>query len=282
MSTKGLIMRDLYIVATPIGNLEDITLRALRVLREASLIAAEDTRKTIRLLDKYDIKTPMTSYYEHSKLTKLDFILSRLSKGDVALVSEAGTPGINDPGFELIQEAIKRGIKVIPIPGPSVVVSALVVSGLPNDSFVYLGFLPNKSSLRKKLLATVIDQPATLVTLEAPHRVKASLNDILSVLGDRRIAVCRELTKIHEEVYRGTVKQAIEHFGLPKGEFTLVIEGKHEKHVPEMTDDIEKRLLILHNNGISVKEASAILAEETGLSRKELYQKWLELKNPES
>jgi 16S rRNA (cytidine1402-2'-O)-methyltransferase len=278
MSRKGLIMPDLYIVATPIGNLEDITLRALRVLREVSLIAAEDTRKTIRLLTKYDIKTPMTSYYEHSKLTKIDFILSRLSQGDVALVSEAGTPGINDPGYELIQEAIKRGIKVIPIPGPSAVVNALVISGLPTDSFTYLGFLPNKSGLRKKLLETVINQPATLVTLEAPHRVKASLNDILSVLGDRRIAVCRELTKIHEEVYRGTVRQAIEHFATPKGEFTLVIEGKHEKPAPKMTYDIEKRLLTLHNNGISVKEASAILATETGLSRKELYQKWLELK----
>jgi len=271
-------MPDLYIVATPIGNLEDITLRALRVLRESSLIAAEDTRKTIRLLAKYDIKTPMTSYYEHSKLTKIEYILSYLSKGDVALVSEAGTPGINDPGYKLIQEAIKRGIKIIPIPGPSVVVSALVISGLPTDSFTYLGFLPNKSGLRKKLLETVRNQSATLVTLEAPHRVKASLNDILSILGDRRVAICRELTKIHEEVYRGSVKQAIVHFAMPKGEFTLVIEGKHDKPVPEMTDEVEKCLITLHNNGIPAKEAIAILAKETGLSRKELYQKWLELK----
>jgi 16S rRNA (cytidine1402-2'-O)-methyltransferase len=220
----------------------------------------------------------MTSYYEHSKLTKIDFILSRLSQGDVAIVSEAGTPGINDPGYKLIQEAIKRGIKVIPIPGPSVVINALVVSGLPTDSFTYLGFLPNKSGFRKKLLESVMNQPATLVALEAPHRVKASLHDILSVLGDRRIAVCRELTKIHEEVYRGTVTQSIEHFNTPKGEFTLVIEGKHDKSVPEMTDDVERRLQTLHNTGIPVKEATALLAKETGLSRKELYQKWLELK----
>src|SRR3990172_11267036 len=270
-------MPTLYVVATPIGNLEDISLRALRVLREVKLIAAEDTRKTRRLLTAYDIKTPMTSYYEHNKLTKLDYILDRLEGGDIALVSEAGTPGMSDPGYELISAATERGIQVVPVPGASVVVTALTISGLATDRFTYLGFLPRKSGARQKLLESAAADPGTMVILEAPHRLLETLNDILDQFGDRRIAVCRELTKLHEEVFRGTINQAIEHFGEPRGEFTLVIEGKVEKPGQGLTEDIKRQLHEMHLAGVKAKEAVAQLAEETGLSKKELYRAWLEV-----
>ena len=178
-------MPILYIVATPIGNLEDITLRALRVLREVKLIAAEDTRKTRRLLNHYDIKTPMTSYYEHNKLTKLDYIMNQLKENDVALVSEAGMPGINDPGYELIAAAAKQDIRITPVPGASAVTTALAISGLPTDRFTYIGYLPSKSGARRRALETIADEPGTIVALEAPHRLSASLKDIKDVLGDR-------------------------------------------------------------------------------------------------
>ena len=270
-------MPTLYIVATPIGNLEDISLRALRTLREVKLIAAEDTRKTKRLLTTYDIKTPVTSYHEHNKWTKLDYILNCLEGGDVALVSNAGTPGISDPGYELIVAASQRDISIVPIPGPSVVITALVISGLPTDKFVYLGFLPHKTNERRRLLESVADEQGTIVVLETPHRLLAALNDILLVLGDRKVAVCRELTKIHEEIYRGTISQAIEHFTEPRGEFTLVIEGAGEKDKPQLTEDIERQLHELRLSGVKAKEATARMAKETGLSKKELYRAWLRL-----
>jgi len=270
-------MPALYIVATPIGNLEDISLRAIRILREVKLIAAEDTRKTKRLLVTYDIKTPMTSYHEHNKQSKLDYILGRLEDGDVALVSEAGTPGMSDPGYELIAAAHERGIPVVPIPGPSAVVTALVISGLPTDRFVYTGFLPHKANARQRLLESVAHEYGTIVALESPHRLLATLNDILLTLGDRKIAICRELTKIHEEVFRGTISQAIKHFTRPKGEFTLVIEGKREKDKPQLTEDIEKQLHYMYQSGVTAKEAIAKISGETGLPRKELYRAWLRL-----
>jgi 16S rRNA (cytidine1402-2'-O)-methyltransferase len=270
-------MPVLYIVATPIGNLEDISLRALRILREVKLIAAEDTRKTRRLLTTYDIGTPMTSYHEHSKGHKLSYILDLVKDGDVALVSEAGTPGMSDPGYELIVAAIQRGIQVVPVPGPSAVTTALIVSGLPIDRFLYLGFLPHKASARKKLLEAGSTEYGTLITLESPHRLLAALNDILFTLGDRQIAVCRELTKVHEEVFRGTIRDAIKYFTEPRGEFTLVIEGNREKNKPQITEDIENQLHYMYLSGVSAKEAIAEIAGETGLSRKELYRAWLRL-----
>jgi len=270
-------MPTLYIVATPIGNLEDISLRALRTLREVKLIAAEDTRQTRQLLNKYEIRTPMTSYHEHNKWTKLGYILNSLKEGDVALVCDGGMPGVSDPGYELIVKANEQGIPVVAIPGPSVVTTALVVSGLAMDKFVYLGFLPHKTGDRKRILQSVVDEYGTIVVLESPHRLLAALDDILLVLGDRRIAVCRELTKIHEEVFRGTISQAIAHFAEPRGEFTLVIEGKREKEKPQLTEDIEKRLQRLHQSGVAAKEAMAKVAGETGLSRRELYRAWLEV-----
>ena len=270
-------MPILYVVATPIGNLEDISLRALRMLREVKLIAAEDTRKTKRLLNTYDIKTPMTSYHEQNKRAKLGYILGRLEEVDVALVSEAGTPGISDPGYELIVAASQRGIPVVPIPGPSAIITALVISGLPTDRFIYIGFLPRKSGDRRRLLESVAAELGTIVALEAPHRLKEALNDILLVLGDRRAAICRQLTKIHEEVFRGTIRQALEHFTEPKGEFTLIIEGKREKAKPQLTPDIERQLEDLQMSGVMAKEAIARVAGETGVSKKELYRAWIKL-----
>ncbi len=268
-------MPTLYIVATPIGNLEDISLRALRTLREVKLIAAEDTRKTRRLLTTYDIKTSVTSYHEHNKWTKLDHILNYLESEDVALVSNAGMPGISDPGYELIVAANQRGISVVPIPGPSVVTTALVISGLPPDRFSYIGFLPHKASGRRRLLKSIADEHSTIVALESPHRLLAALNDILLILGDRRVAVCRELTKIYEEVFRGTISQAIEHFTAPRGEFTLVIEGKKGKDKPQLTEDIENQLHHMRLSGVTAKEAMAKMIGETGLPKKELYRAWL-------
>jgi len=270
-------MPALYVVATPIGNLEDISLRALRILREAKLIAAEDTRKTKRLLTTYDIRTPMTSYHEHNKWSKLDYILSHLEGGDVALVSEAGMPGISDPGYELVVAASQRGIPIVPVPGPSVVITALAISGLPTGRFSYTGFLPRKSGDRRRLLESVADESGTVVFLETPHRLQAALNDILLILGDRKIAVCRELTKIHEEVFRGTISQALKHFTEPRGEFTLVIEGRGEKDKPQVTAEVEKQLHHLRLSGVTAKEAIARVAGETGLSKRELYRAWLRL-----
>jgi 16S rRNA (cytidine1402-2'-O)-methyltransferase len=269
-------MHTLYIVATPIGNLEDISLRALRILKAVKIIAAEDTRKTSRLLLHYQITTPMTSYYEHNKLVKLNWMLDYLEEGDVALVSEAGMPGISDPGYELIVAAIEHGIPVVPVPGASTVTTALAVSGLATDRFTFLGFLPSKSSSRRRLLESIMAEKGTLLVLEAPHRLQDSLKDILDVLGDRRIAVCRELTKMHEEIFRGIVRQALAYFSAPRGEFTLVIEGNKAESHKELTNEILKKLHGLRLSGMSAKEAIAGVAAETGLSKRELYRAWLE------
>ncbi|MFC1901495.1 16S rRNA (cytidine(1402)-2'-O)-methyltransferase [Chloroflexota bacterium] len=270
-------MPALYIVATPIGNLEDISLRALRVLREVKLIAAEDTRKTRRLLTAYEIKTPMTSYYEHNKLTKLDYLLDCLEERDVALVSEAGMPGISDPGYELVVAAGQRGILVVPVPGPSAIVTAMAVSGLPTDRFTYLGFLPHRAGARRRLLESAAGETGTIIVLESPHRIRVALDDVLLTLGDRRIAVCRELTKLHEEVFRGTVSEAMKRFAEPRGEFTLVIEGRVAPEKPQLTEAVEKQLHQMYLSGATVKEAVAVVAGEMGLSKKELYQAWLRL-----
>jgi 16S rRNA (cytidine1402-2'-O)-methyltransferase len=271
-------MPVLYVVATPIGNLEDITFRAIRTLKEVKLIAAEDTRQTRILLSHYGIATPTTSYHEHNKLIKLDYIISFLKDSDVALVSDAGTPGISDPGYELISAVSQNNIKVVPIPGPSVVISALAISGLPTDNFHFLGFLPHKASERKRVLKAAAMEPQTLVVFESPHRIPDSLKDMLDILGDRKITVCRELTKLHEEVFRGTLSQAKEHFTAPRGEFTLVISGQLENPKAVMDSGINDRLRVLRDAGTSAKEATQKISEETGLSRKELYQAWINLK----
>jgi 16S rRNA (cytidine1402-2'-O)-methyltransferase len=271
-------MPALYVVATPIGNLEDVTLRAIRVLKEVKLIAAEDTRKTKRLLDHYGVHTPMTSYHEHNKMTKLGYLLRFLETADLALVSEAGMPGISDPGYELVVAAARQGVQVVPIPGPSAIVAAVAASGLPTDQFTYLGFLPRKKSERVGVLERVSGEPRTLVAFEAPHRVADALKDILAVLGDRRVAIVREMTKLHEEVFRGTISEAIGHFQQPKGEFTIVIEGSRKDAKPVLTAEIENEIRGLQQQGLPAKEAIAGLSTATGLTRKELYRAWLDLK----
>jgi len=226
------IKGTLYIVSTPIGNREDITLRALRILKEVDLIAAEDTRHTGLLLRHYGIQRPLTSYFEENELKKRDFILSKLKQGDrIALVSDAGTPGISDPGFRLIQLAIENQIPVIPIPGPSAVIAALSVSGLPTDSFLFKGFLPHKIKKRRDLLKELEDVRETLIFYESPHRISETLRDIYEVLGDREIVLTRELTKIYEEVLRGKVTEIQNQIGgrKLKGEITVVISGKTRK-----------------------------------------------------
>jgi 16S rRNA (cytidine1402-2'-O)-methyltransferase len=271
-------MATLYVIATPIGNLEDISLRAIRILKEVKLIATEDTRKTRRLLNAYDIKTPMTSYFEHNKLSKLSYILEQLVIGDIALVSEAGMPGISDPGYELIKAAIQQGTQVIVVPGASAMITALAVSGLPTDRFLFLGFLPSRANARRRFLKEISSFKSTLVVYEAPHRLIASLTDIFSTFGNRRIAVCRELTKIHEEVFRGTISDALSHFKEPRGEFTLVIDGAADKKEPQLIPDIELQMKKMRHSGKTAKEAIGILANQTGLSRKELYGIWLKQK----
>jgi 16S rRNA (cytidine1402-2'-O)-methyltransferase len=271
-------MPSLYVVATPIGNLEDISQRAIRILKEVKLIAAEDTRKTHRLLTAYDIKTPTTSYHEHNKLTKLDYILKRLETDDVALVSDAGMPGISDPGYELISALSDKKIPIVPVPGPSALISALVVSGLPTDRFLYLGFIPGKSGERKKFFSSIQNEKATLVFYETPHRLINSLQDMLETLGNRRIAVCRELTKIYEEIYRANLIQAIEHYTVPRGEFTLVVEGNIRATSTPDTSDLMSKLRKMRESGLSARESTSQLAAQSGVSRRELYQAWLKIK----
>ncbi len=267
-------MGTLYLVATPIGNLEDMNPRGVRILREVVLIAAEDTRHTGKLLKHFDIQTPQTSYYEHNKLHKLDFILEKLSTGDVALVSDAGAPAINDPGYELVKAALASGFDVVPVPGPSAPIAALTVSGLPTDSFLYLGYLPHKSSERRKSMEQVASLPYTLILLESPHRIVDSLGDILSALGDRRICVAREMTKMYEEYWRGQISGAIEYFKSkePRGEFTLVVEGPKTKDRGRWTEDeLLKAIKKEMKAGKSAKEISAKLAEASGWNKKEVY-----------
>jgi 16S rRNA (cytidine1402-2'-O)-methyltransferase len=267
-------MGTLYLVATPIGNLEDMSPRAVRILREASLIAAEDTRHTGKLLKHFEIETPLTSYFEHNKLNKLDYILEKLSQGDVALVSDAGTPAINDPGFELVRAALASNFDVRPVPGPSAPITALAVSGLPTDAFLYLGYLPSKTSERHKFVGQVANLSYTLVFLESPHRIVESLEDLFSILGDRRICVAREMTKMFEEYWRGTISGALAYFKSQpaRGEFTLVVEGKTKEESAVWTEEemltaIDKELLTEK----SAKEISAELAQQSGWNKKEVY-----------
>jgi len=268
------MMGDLYVVPTPIGNLEDITLRALRILKQASLIAAEDTRTTARLLAHFDIHTPLISYHEHNKLARLDTVLAALETGDVALVSDAGTPGLSDPGYELIQAVIAGGYRVVPLPGPSALLPALIASGLPTDSFLYLGFLPRKAGARRAVLQTVRDVPHTLVFYEAPHRLVETLHDMLDVLGTRQVCIARELTKIHEELWRGSLSEALAAFSQrdPRGEITLVVEGCLPQ--PESLwrpEQVRAALAEQLAQGESRSAAAKAIAAQSGWPRRTIY-----------
>lgn len=266
-------MGTLYLVGTPIGNLEDITLRAIRVLETVAIIAAEDTRRARVLLDRYGIATPVTSYFEGNKERKLGRLLAALEEGDVAMISEAGMPGLSDPGYELVRAALERGHPVVPVPGPSAPIAALVVSGLPTDRFLYLGFLPRQPSRRRALLEQVAGLPWTLVAFEAPHRLRESLADMEGALGgERPVAICRELTKQFEEVWRGTLSQARLHFAdqEPRGEFTLVVGGAEgEVWDPEQVRAALKERLA---KGFSLSDAAHEVAVLSGWSRKLVYR----------
>lgn len=267
-------MGTLYIVATPIGNLEDMSPRGVRILREAKLIAAEDTRHTAKLLNHFGIQTPLTSYFEHNKLTKLERILASLAGGDVALVSDAGTPAVNDPGYELVRAALAAGYDVRPVPGPSSPIAALSVSGLPTDAFLYLGYLPHKASERRKFVGQVGNLPYTLIFLESPHRLTDALEDLLATLGDRPICIAREMTKIFEEFWRGPLSGALEEFKARevRGEFTLVVGGKMKEERSAWTE--EQLLAAIETEwerGKSAKEISVALAEESGWGKKDVY-----------
>lgn len=233
--TPGWVVGTLYVVGTPIGNLEDITLRALRVLREVDVVAAEDTRTTRVLLRAHGIETPLVSFHEFSGPGKVRRLTERLERENIALVTDAGMPGVSDPGYPLIRSAIDAGHPVVPIPGPSAVLAALVASGVPMHAFHFLGFLPRRSAERRRALAAVAGEDAALVAFESPHRLVASLEDALAVLGDRQMAAARELTKKFEQIIRGTVAEVLDHFRreAPRGEFTLVFSGRSRRGMVE-------------------------------------------------
>jgi len=271
-------MGTLYIVATPIGNLEDMTFRAVRILKEVQLIAAEDTRTSRVLTDHFGIETPMTSYHEHNKVGKMEPIFDMLQSGDVALISDAGTPGISDPGYELVLEAIQRGYDVVPIPGANAAVSALVASGLPTDSFLYLGFLPKKQNARRELLSTLKKEKRTIVAYESPYRVADTLGIAAKVFGeDRPVVVAREITKKFEEFWRGTASAAARHFqeDNPRGEVTLVIAGAPEEgqwDKARVAAALEERL----ENGESLSRAAKEIAHLSGWKKSAVYELGLE------
>ena len=272
-------MGTLYLVATPIGNLQDITGRALEILKQVRLVAAEDTRQTRKLLDHYQIHTPLISYHEHNKLARLAEVLAVLDEADIALVSDAGTPALNDPGYELVKAALQAGYQVSPIPGPCAPLAALVASGLPTDAFLYLGYLPRKTSERRTLLGKIAGLPYTLVFLETPHRLLSALQDLQSVLGDRSIAVARELTKLHEEILRGSLSQALAHFSAQpaRGEITLVIEG-NKAQVAWSEEQVRSSLEKLLAEGYSATQSAAEVADRSGWPRRTLYRMVMELK----
>ncbi len=270
----------LYIVATPIGNMEDITIRAVRILKEANLIAAEDTRHTRHLLDRYGIGTALTSYHDHNKEEKAPVLVSRMLDGEkIALVSDAGTPGISDPGYFLINLAVDRKIPVVPIPGATAAIAALSVSGLPTDSFAFEGFLPSKQTARLKRLRELADERRTLIFYEAPHKIVKTVEDMLSAFGDRRAVLTRELTKLHEEAIRGTLAEILGHLGhgMIKGEFTLIVHGASGEPLRQDIDTATYLKNLMLHRSLSKKEAIAVAAEELGLPKKEVYRESLKL-----
>jgi 16S rRNA (cytidine1402-2'-O)-methyltransferase len=270
----------LYIVATPIGNLEDITLRALRVLKEAECIAAEDTRHTQHLLAHFGIKTALTSYHDHNERDKARLLVERLRSGaSIALVSDAGTPAISDPGYRIVVDAIRAGIEVVPLPGPSALTTALSASGLPTDRFLFEGFLPAKVQERKAKLQTLRGERATMVFYEAPHRLPDSLAEMLMIFGDRKIAVARELTKVHEEFLRGQLSEVVRALADRdiKGEIVIMVHGATgEAQVSD--EELHGTIRQLAANGMGVKEIAELLGERYGLAKKEVYKLALDLK----
>lgn len=272
------MLGTLYIVATPIGNLEDITLRALKVLKEVDLIAAEDTRHTRKLLAHYGIATRLDSYYDEVEAEKAALLVKQLKIGkNIALVSDAGTPTLADPGFRLVREAILAGVSVVPVPGPSALLAVLSASGLPTDRFVFEGFLPAKKRERRNRLQSLRREERTLVFYEAPHRLRETLADMLELFGDREMAFGREVTKIHEEFVRGRISQAIAAVERkqPRGELTLVVAGSAGERIPQ-EDLIKAEIEELLQKGLRVKEIAEILGEKFSYPKKDIYRMVLE------
>ncbi len=271
---------SLYLVATPIGNLQDITLRALNTLKEVDVIAAEDTRQTIKLLNHFEIKKPLVSYYEHNKIVKGNYLIEQLQSGkNIALVSDAGTPGISDPGEDMVRLCIENDIKVTMIPGPVAAVTGMVISGLPTGRFVFEGFLPMNKRTRQERLKQLENETRTIIFYEAPHKLPYTLKDMYNAWGDRRIALARELTKRYEEVIRCSLYQAMERFQAeaPKGEFVVVIEGRDEQELLEMEHDkyadisIEEHVEKYVREGLPKKEAIKKVADDRGMNKRDVY-----------
>jgi 16S rRNA (cytidine1402-2'-O)-methyltransferase len=274
----------LYLVATPIGNLEDMTFRAVRILKEVDLIAAEDTRHTIKLLNHYEIKKPLVSYHEHNKVEKGQFLISKLLEGkSIALVSDAGTPGISDPGEDLVKLAANNGIIATMIPGPVAAVTALVLSALPTGKFLFEGFLPVNKKTRKEIILSLKNETRTIVFYEAPHKLSSTLKDLLEHLGNRKISIARELTKKFEEITRSTLQDSITKYENvdPKGEFVLVVEGANfEETTQDEMKKWDKISLLEHvemyiEQGLSKKEATKKAADDRGLSKRDVYNSLL-------
>lgn len=271
----------LFIVATPIGNLEDITLRALRILKEVDLIAAEDTRHTRKLLSHYQISTPLVSYHDHNKEVRTPELISKLHKNaDIALVTDAGTPSVSDPGFFFVCNAIEAGISVVPVPGVCAAIAALSVSGLPSDKFSFVGFLPRKKNKRMEVLRGLKKEAKTLILYESPHRLLSTLSELIDIVGDRKGVVARELTKYHEEIVRGTLLQifaTISDRASVKGECTILVEGKNQEHGISQTSIIGQLRRLRKDPHLSLKDAVRIVTEEQGFHRNRVYREALKI-----
>ena len=271
----------LYLCATPIGNLEDITFRVLRILKEVDLIAAEDTRNTIKLLNHFEIKTPMTSYHEYNKIDKAAYLVNKLSEGiNIALVTDAGTPGISDPGEEIVRQAYEAGINVTSLPGACACITALTLSGLSTRRFAFEAFLPTDKKERKAILESLINETRTTIIYEAPHHLRSTLDELYQYIGDRKITLCRELTKLHETIQLMTIKSAIEYYkeNPPKGEYVLVISGRTleeleiEKQQSWENVSLDEHMDIYMSQGLSKKEAMKKVASDRGISKRDVYQ----------
>lgn len=271
----------LYLCATPIGNLEDITLRVLRTLKEADLIAAEDTRHSIKLLNHFDIKTPMTSYHEFNKVEKARYLVDKMREGtNVALITDAGTPGISDPGEELVRQCYEAGIEVTSLPGPAACITALTISGMATRRFAFEAFLPSDKKEKQEIFEELKKETRTIILYEAPHRLVRTLSELLENLGDRRISVCRELTKTHETVFRTTVSEALSYYETvePRGECVLVIEGKNRLEIQQEQErsweavSIEEHMKRYLDGGTDKKEAMKLVAKDRGMKKRDVYQ----------
>lgn len=281
MDTKNKETGELFLCATPIGNLEDMPVRAVRIMKEADLIAAEDTRNSIKLINHFEIDTPMTSYHEYNKVDKAKVLVDKMLAGQtVALITDAGTPGISDPGEELVRQAVQAGINVTSVPGPAACINALIISGLPTRRFVFEAFLPSDKKERAAVLEELSHETRTMIIYEAPHRLCRTLAELAEILGgDRQIAVCKELTKRHETVYRSDIKGAVDYYNAnePRGEYVLVIAGLNREDIIRDKQDtwkempLEEHLKHYESQGIERREAIKLVAKDRGVPKREIY-----------